>query len=70
VFINFFTLSITFIVATAIRKNAEDMEEVNFRGYTRLPTRKLCLAVRRSPCGEGNFLIIINKYFNYRYKYL
>jgi len=29
------------------------MEEVNFRGYTRLPTRKLCLAVRRSPCGEG-----------------
>ena len=33
------------------------MEEVKCKGYSRIPTKKLMLSVRRSPCGEGNFLI-------------
>jgi len=43
-----------FLVASLIRSTAEEMEDVTFKGYTRIPTKKLTLSVRRSPCGEGN----------------
>jgi ribosomal protein S10 len=54
-------------VASEIRSNAEDMDDVEFKGYTRIPTKHLTICCRRSPCGEGlsfisNLDIFRNKY--------
>ena len=36
-----------------IKKIIEDGEEVKARGVMRLPTKKMVLTVRKSPCGNG-----------------
>jgi len=42
-----------YLVAAEIRAKSNDMEDVVFKGYTRIPTKVLTLTVRRSPNGEG-----------------
>jgi len=48
----------TYLVAQEIRTNAEEMPDVVFKGYTRIPTKHLTINCRRSPCGEGMFDIL------------
>ena len=51
--IYYFKSLLNLIVAADIRANTEEMENVDFKGYSRIPTKILTISTRRSPCGEG-----------------
>ena len=51
-------IPLIFSVANQIRKKALEMADdgVEYKGCTRMPTKRLSINCRRSPCGEGKLL--------------